>query len=131
MENKHLKLSNHFFSFILVVLIIVVGTISYYRFMVKHDYLVSYNGACDPSTEKCFMNCEDDACTKIDYYSKVQKYEPDLYSECGSDITDCKDASLCLSDDLNCSITYCDRNVVGDNCSTPAIPNNNGTTTKK
>ncbi len=131
MENKYLKLRNNFFSYTLSLLVILLVIISYYRFMIKHDYVVSYNGECDPVTEKCFINCEDDTCSKIDNYSKMQKYEPDLYRECGADITDCKAASECFSADHNCSVTYCDKNTEGDNCSTLGVTDNNATTTKK
>ena len=102
--------------------------------MIKHDYVVGYQGVCDPAIGKCFMNCEDDACTKVDYYSEMQKYEPDLYKECGQDITDCAAASMCLLSDRKCSITYCDKKTSDDNnvCQTvvegqPNIQSNNPT----
>ena len=101
---------DHFFFFILALGIIFVVVFSYYRFMIKYDYIVGYQGSCDPHTGKCFKNCEDDACTKFDYYTEMQKYEPDLYKECGKDITNCDVANVCLSTDRKCSITYCDQN---------------------
>lgn len=115
---------NHFFFLILTFVIIIVGVFSYYRFMIKHDYVVGYQGVCDPATGKCFMNCEDDACTKVDYYSEMQKYEPDLYNECGKDITNCDAASVCLPSDRKCSITYCDKSTSDDDnvCQTPVGP---------
>jgi len=98
----------HIFSFILFPLIIIVSIISYSRFMVNHDYMVSYEGACDPTLEKCFVGCEDDSCINEYYYSEMQKYAADLYMECGNDITDCESANICLPEDSGCSITYCD-----------------------
>jgi hypothetical protein len=91
--------------------------------MVKHDYVVGYQGSCDPATGKCFKSCDDDACTKPNYYAEMQKYEPDLYKECGKDITDCAVASMCLPSDHRCSITYCDKNTSdNDNvCQTPIM----------
>jgi hypothetical protein len=89
--------------------------------MIKHDYIIGYNGSCDPALGKCFMSCDDDACAKPDYYSEIRKYEPDLYNECGKDITDCKAADVCLPSDHKCSITYCDKETSdNDNiCQTP------------
>ena len=101
-------LSKNIFSYIIIPMIFVVIIFSYYRFMVSHNYIVGYHGRCDSSTGKCFMSCEDDACDKVDYYSEMQKNEPDLYRECGEDITNCELANECLPSDHNCSITYCD-----------------------
>lgn len=117
METGHKRFSEYIF-YLLVPLIIVTSVISYYRFMVNHEYLVGYEGVCDPVTEKCFIGCENDACTKEYYYSEVQKYAPDLSMECGKDITDCEVSSVCLPDDRKCSVTYCDIEVDGDTCET-------------
>lgn len=117
MEIKHINFRDHIFFYSLVPIIIVVSIVSYYRFMVRQDYIVGYEGVCDPTTEKCFVRCADDACTKDEYYLQAEKYAPDLLKECGPDITDCPDASICLPDDRDCSITYCDPNTDGDTCS--------------
>ncbi|PIZ86732.1 hypothetical protein COX93_03360, partial [Candidatus Nomurabacteria bacterium CG_4_10_14_0_2_um_filter_30_12] len=78
--------------------------------------MVSYEGVCDPTIEKCFIGCEDDECTKEYYYSEVQKYAPDLYAECGNDITDCESANICLPEDKECSVSYCDETIDGSIC---------------
>ena len=112
---------DHIFALILIIGIVFVVVFSYYRFMVKHDYVVGYQGVCDPATGKCFMSCEDDACTKPDYYSEMKKYEPDLYNECGKDITNCDMANVCLPTDRKCSVTYCN-SITSDKdnpCQTP------------
>lgn len=111
-EQSHFR--KHFFLYILALSIIVIGVFSYFRFIVNNDYIVEYEGACDPTMEKCFVGCEDDSCTKEYYYSSVQKYVPDLYRECGKDITDCEAASICLPEDLKCSVTYCDSEADGN-----------------
>jgi len=108
MEPTHTHFRKHFFSYILIIAILANVGFSYYRFIIMHDYLVGYEGTCDPKTEKCFTGCTDDACTESYYYSQMRKYEPDLFAECGVDITDCEEASVCLSNDRDCSITYCD-----------------------
>jgi len=98
--------------------VVVTSVVSYYRFMIKHDYVVGYEGVCDPTVEQCFIGCDDDACTEEYYYSKMQKYTPDLYAECGKDITDCEAASVCLPEDRDCSITFCNPEIDGsDACS--------------
>lgn len=109
MKIKYQKfLSNNFFLLILLFAVIVVVFLSYNRFIVRHDYIVGYEGVCDPATEKCFVGVDDTSGEEY-YYTKMQKYEPDLYAECGADITDCKEASVCLPNDRDCSITYCDK----------------------
>ena len=110
----------HFF-YILILLIIIVCTASFFRFIVNHDYMVTYERVCDPEKAECFIGCEDDACTTEYYYLKVVKYAPDLLRECGEDIKDCELASHCLPDDKKCSITYCDKNVNGNSCKTSSI----------
>lgn len=121
MKVKNIHFREHAMFFVLVPLIVFVGILSFYRFMVKHDYVVGYQGACDPATGKCFMSCNDDSCTTESYYSEMQKYEPDLFKECGKDITNCEAASVCFSSDRKCSKTYCDKETSDNNnvCQTP------------
>lgn len=121
------KIRNNFFFYTLSALIFIVGVFSYYRFMIKQDYMVGYEGVCDPAinANKCFIGCDDDACTEEYYYSKMIKYAPDLYRECGEDITDCELANLCLPDDRECSVTYCNLEVKDNTCATEISTQNN------
>jgi len=108
-------LRQHFFSFTLVALLAFVMLVSYVRFMVLHDYVVAYEGDCDPYTESCFVGCEDDECTEEYYYFLIQKYAPNVQAQCGPDITDCDAAYECLPEDgEQCEITYCDPIVDGE-----------------
>jgi len=109
-------LGNRILSYVLVPVIIIIGTISYYRFIVNHDYIVEYEGVCDPYTEECFVGCEDEECTQEYYYSNMHKYASDLYTQCGKDITDCEAASMCLPNDQECSIIYCNENTKDNIC---------------
>lgn len=112
-------ISKHFFTIIIILLVVVVAVVSYYRFMVKYDYLIGYEGECDPAINSCFVGCNDDACTSKYYYTEMIKYAHSLYKECGKDITGCSTASVCLSSDKDCSITYCDPKKDGeDKCVT-------------
>lgn len=113
---KSINFREHIFSFILTPLVIVIGIVSYFRFVVYQDYMVGYKGACDPVEKECFVECDSDICAKENYYSEVQKYAPDLYKECGKDITGCQAANECLPEDRNCSITYCNKEIDGDVC---------------
>ncbi len=110
---------NHAFFYILAVLFVVVSIVSYHRFVIKNDYIVEYEGSCDPSLEKCFIGCEDDACAKEYYFTEVRKYAPDLFNECGKDITECEDANRCLSNDRDCVISHCSVEIDGDKCKVP------------
>ena len=112
-----MKYYNNFHFYILAFLVTLFIVASYYRFVVKQDYVVGYEGACDPIVESCFIGCEDDDCTEEYYYSKMQKYAPDLYAECGESIIECELASICLPEDRNCSIIYCDAET-DDSCET-------------
>jgi hypothetical protein len=102
----------HFQKYILIYtivpLFVITVTASYYRFMVANDYMVSYEGDCDPYTEQCYIGCEDDECTEEYFYTIIQKHAVDLLNTCGDDINDCDDAYTCLESDRECSITYCD-----------------------
>jgi len=109
-------LRNNFFLLILLFAVIVVVFLSYNRFIVRRDYIVEYEGNCDPTVDVCFIGCEDDECIENYYYFNIQKYAADLYGQCGEDITDCEEANVCLPEDHNCSITYCDVEVDGDIC---------------
>lgn len=83
--------------------------------MVLEDYIVEYEGFCEPEVSSCFVGCEDDECTTEYYYTIVTKNAPQLLEQCGADITDCDFAHICLpKGDEGCSITYCDTLVDGE-----------------
>jgi len=124
-----MKFRDNMLLYALALLVVLCVGYSYLRFIVMRDYMVAYQGACDPAAHSCFVSCKDDACTDKQYYAKVQKYAVDLYAQCGKDITDCTAANVCLPQgDQKCSITYCDRAVDGDVCST--LIGESSTTTK-
>lgn len=104
--------------YLLLLFIVLSVGYSYFRFIVRNDYVVGYEGSCDPVTQSCFIGCNDDACVDSYYYAKIQKYAVDLYKECGEDITDCTAANTCLTGDRACTITYCDPTDTEDTCST-------------
>jgi len=99
---------HHILAIVLVPLVLIAAAVSYHRFMVVEDFIVQYEGACDPEVENCYVACEDDECSDVYYYTLVQKRAADVYAQCGEDITDCESASVCLPEDRFCSIETCD-----------------------
>ena len=117
-----MKIKDNFLLLTLVPILVLFVGASFIRFMVLKDYLVAYEGFCNPEEKSCFVGCDNDECTENYYYSLVQKYGPNLYEQCGSDITDCAAAQMCLeTNDEQCQITYCDANM-NDNCDTIMDP---------
>ncbi|MDD3531375.1 MAG: hypothetical protein PHV99_02175 [Candidatus Pacebacteria bacterium] len=116
-----MRLSNNILVSILVLLIGFCLGYAYFRFMIVRDYMVAYEGECDPAAQSCFVGCDDSACTSEYYYAKVQKYAVHLQAECGPDITNCDAASVCLPEDEGkCLITYCDSELDGVTCTETA-----------
>jgi len=114
------NLGKHYFFYLIILSIFIVGISSYYRFLNNYDYLVEYEQTCDPATETCFIGCDDDSCNKKYYYFKIQKYALDLHNQCGEDITDCESAKRCDSGDHKCNVIYCNSvTEEGNNCSDP------------
>lgn len=99
--------NRHLLALILIPLCIVAATASYVRFVVAMNYVIEFEGDCDPSTESCFHACEDDSCAAVYYYSLVQKHAADVYAQCGPDITDCDAAYTCLEGE-RCTIVHCE-----------------------
>lgn len=95
-------------SYVLVPLCVLAIAASFYRFIVAGDFIVEYEGACDPATESCFFACETEECADVYYFSWVRKHNADVRAQCGTDITDCEAANVCLPTDRACSIAYCD-----------------------
>lgn len=100
-------------------MLVLASGASYVRFMITHDYLVAYEGTCDPTLNTCFIGCNDDECTEEYYYAQVQKTAVNIEKQCGIDITDCENANICLpNENDNCMITYCNPEIDGDSCTT-------------
>ena len=117
METKYKNFfRNNFFLLTLLLVVVISLFLSYNRFIAHKDYIVRYEGFCDPAVSDCFVYCEDDECAEPFYYSWMTKYAPDLYNQCGSDITDCEAAFECFPDDRECAIVYCDLEIDGDDC---------------
>lgn len=108
---------SHFLSNSIGLLILIVAFLSFNRFVTNRDYIVGYEGVCDPSAKICFVGCDSEECLQKNYYVKMQKYAMSLYQECGEDITNCEEANQCLPGEDKCVSAYCDPDIDGDSCS--------------
>lgn len=102
------------FLYVLVPVLALVATVSFYRFIVVADYTVEYEGECDPVTERCFVGCEDELCTEEYYYSVIERHATELRAQCGPDISECELAQSCPAGEAGCSIRYCDAGSLGE-----------------
>lgn len=119
-----MKFRNTFFSYTLVLLIMLYVGTAYVRFFVIDDYVVAYEGDCDPTEHDCYIGCEDEECIEKYYYFHVKKYAPDLFAQCGADITGCENAQVCFpGNERLCTITYCDTKHEYELCE--QVPNSN------
>lgn len=108
---QHLK--RHLLLYTILPLIVLMVATSYYRFMVIQDYIVGYEGECDPYESSCYVYCEDDDCTEPFYYSWIERNAGTLHALCGPLVTECDEAYEC-TDDPSCSISFCDSSI--DEC---------------
>lgn len=108
-------LREHFFSVIIITLLVLLATASFYRFVVINDYLVSFEGECDPYSESCYEACENDKCEKMYYYSIIERNAAETRQLCGTtNVLECDAAYECQPDVEICSITYCDPEIEGN-----------------
>jgi len=120
--------------FFIVFFLLIIGSIgaTYYRTMIKKDYIVSAQTDCDPYTEKCFIwecdpasTVEGEACTgdpesDVWYYQILERkaYNVPL---CDPNDENCE-ALVCPEGEKDCSVTFCnDENKVeqGVECNDP------------
>jgi len=100
----------------LIPLILVAAGVSFYRFMIATDYLVNYEGPCDPEVAHCYVDCVDDECSEEYYYTIIERHASDVHALCGPDIIDCESAEFCPAHEPQCSVTYCDPETEMDFC---------------
>lgn len=113
-----MHLRDHIFSIVLASSILISIGISFHRFLVAHEYVVSYRVSCDPYTDSCFAECTDDACTEVHYHLKVEREAEALLAACGSSVIGCAIADRCLPEERYCSIRRCDPQTDGSECET-------------
>ena len=107
--------------FWVVVLLTFIGSIgfSYWRFVVKRDFVVFMHTECDPFVERCFVERCDPAAEGEDEWPcvgnededvsffKIQKRNASFIPLCSSDDETC-DPFECTKGEKDCSVLYCD-----------------------
>ena len=104
------------FFYTTVLLLILTISASYYRFMISYDYLVTYEGDCDPYSSVCYQYCEDDECTEPFHHTWMTRGAATLKENCDEDITMCDFAYECTPTEEFCEIAYCDLELEADEC---------------
>jgi hypothetical protein len=100
-------------------LIIISVGITYYRTIVKRDYIVEAQTDCDPYTEACFVwqcdpgsteegvACTGDPETDVWYY-KIAKRNAENIPECDPEADETCDPWTCVEGEKDCSEILCD-----------------------
>jgi hypothetical protein len=119
--------------FFIVFFLLIAGSIgaSYYKFIVKRNYIVEAQADCDPYTKKCFVHvCDSSAgeeCTgnpeeDTSYYKLIRRNAQNI-PLCDPKEEGCN-ALACPSGETECEIIFCDPATAekdGVECSDPNI----------
>lgn len=120
--------------FFLVLGLLIVGSVavSYYRYVVKRDYVIEAQADCDPYTEQCFVHvcdpdpdvdgeCSGDPVEDTWYTKNVSRMAYNI-PDCDPSDENCM-ALVCGEGEANCTYTFCDETNVpeGDTCNDPAV----------
>jgi hypothetical protein len=107
------KKSKVFLAVFSVMILFSVG-VTFWRTVVKKDYIVEAQADCDPTTEKCFVQecdpatetCTGDPAKDTTYFKKVSKKASDI-PLCDPNDENCKPLE-CSGGEKDCVITFCD-----------------------
>lgn len=132
--NKNKQMDKKSKIFFLVFFLLIIGAVgaTYWRIMVKKDYVVSAQTDCDPYAENCFTwECDPDstvegeACTgdpeTDSWYYKVIKRNASRIPLCDPNDENCE-ALVCGENEPECSETLCDETTMeeqGVECNDP------------
>ncbi|MCC7004872.1 hypothetical protein IT397_03075, partial [Candidatus Nomurabacteria bacterium] len=104
---------------VMFVLIIISVAITFYRYVIKKDYIIIGHITCNPKIESCFyVPCDGSDCpTEIEYYKKISKkaYNIEL---CDPSTEGCNPL-VCKENEQDCQINTCslDNLEEGEKCS--------------
>jgi hypothetical protein len=125
---KENKKPNVIFLVIFGLLILGSVAFTYYRIMVKRDYLISAEAGCDPTSEKCFVyvcdpKVDGDTCTgnpeEDTSYYKIIKRKAFNIPSCDPNDENCE-ALICPEGEKDCTFDLCqDNNADGIKCNDP------------
>ena len=102
-----MQFKRYILLYTLIPLLILTIAATYYRFMIINDYIVFYEGECDPYENSCFVGCEDEECNEEYFYTKIERHASGIARLCDDDIVDCEFANMCTHEELQCRIEYC------------------------
>lgn len=113
----------------LIMGVLMLGsiTVTYYRYIVKRDYIIQAQAICDPYTEKCFVyvcdpetgeECTGDPVEDTSYYKLINRNAKNI-PLCDPNDENC-DALVCPEGEADCSFTLCDSTEEGIVCNDPA-----------
>jgi hypothetical protein len=113
-------LSKHILTVILTPAIVLTVAACFFRFFVLEDYLIAYEGDCDPETQSCYVWCEDsEDSSSCFYYSVIERHASEIAEKCDLDVSECDAAYVCQEDVEICSLSYCDPYIDGaESCDT-------------
>lgn len=114
------------------ILIAVSVGATYWRIMIKKDYVIEAQADCDPTLENCFVyHCDAEAgeeCTgdeeqDTSYFKKVQRVAANI-PLCDPADENCKPWD-CIEGEKDCSATFCDQTLKTEDeeCSDPETYN--------
>lgn len=126
------KKSKILLSLLGLAIVISVGA-TYWRIMIKKDYIISSQVDCDPTIEKCFIwECdstlaagEDEACTgdpeEDVWYYKIAERKANNIPLCDPNKDETCQPFLCEEGEADCQETLCDETTVaeGESCNNP------------
>jgi hypothetical protein len=115
-------------SIIFIAAIMVSAFATYYKVIIKNDFIISGEAECDPKIEKCFArpcgseNECDNSGAKFSYYKIINKNFKDV--ACGPNNENCS-VLECEEGDKNCEEILCDENNIGEGeeCNDPSAHN--------
>lgn len=118
--------------FFIVFFLLIAGSVgaSYYKFVVKRNYIVEAQADCDPYTKRCFVYVCDPAageeCTgnpveDTSYYKIIRRNAQNI-PLCDPAEEGCN-ALVCPSGEAECEIIFCDPETAGEDaeCSDPEV----------
>lgn len=112
-----MQFRKYFLVYTLLPLIVLLISASFYRFIILRDYIVVFEGDCNPESSNCFIGCNDEECTDIYHFVKVRTHASEIYAKCGNNIKDCEAANSCdIKSETRCSVSQCDPVTDGDSC---------------
>jgi len=102
-----------------VVFLLIIGSVAvtYWRIMIKKDYMIEAQASCDPTVDKCFVSSCDPAVTEGDtmctgdpekdtsYYAIISRKAANI-PLCDPNDENCA-ALTCPEGEKDCSMTFC------------------------